>query len=902
MAISIREVLTDEGTSGGVASVTTGSGTLSTDLLVAFGMSEYYSLGTYGPPTGGGWTERVTGARSGDDSKLRVWTKTAPGGATTIELNGIADEGHAMTVVVLAGADTSDPVDASAGAAYSGSGTSHPAPSCSPTSSDAFLLCAVVTAVFGGGGSFTPPSGMTERAELVTTSGGDTRYTVATEQLSASGATGAKSFTYTNSGVAGAGVSVAINTAGGGDTIAAQNATHGHTASAALLVPSHPYKVADRATDQNKTNSTSTVVDMAAAGSIAVGNVLIARISMNNSGTDGAATTVGISDPRGNTWTVGAPANQDPSTVNSGITCRIAYCVVANGYTNGDDLTFNYGDTTIAEAIVVEEWANLDTTSLVAVAQTTATGASTTPSVSRTPTAAGQLFYGALAIEGIIGDTYTQDSDTTDGTWATLTSLATSGSTDTTNVVVRGASKLVTGTSAQTWNPTITSRDWAAVAIVFNAAPTGVAIVPADASHGHAADSPALTQAHALTAADAAHGHTADSPVVTQVHEIAAQSASHAHTADEPTVTQAHGLIAADASHGHTADAAGITQAHALVASDAAHVHTATAAALTQVHGLVALDAVHAQTAEAPALTGTHALVAADAQHGHSADEPTLAQVADLAPAAASHSHTADAPGLTQLHSLVAAAATHAQTADAPDLIAGYAIAAADATHGHTAGSAALTGTHEIVGLDAQHTHTADGAPLSQAHTLTPADADHAHTADSPALTGGAVLAAQDASHGHTASAAGLTQTHALAALDAVHAHTADGAAPTQAHDLTALDASHSHTAGEASLSGGSTIATQDATHGHTAGSPTLSQAHLIVVSAASHAHTADLAAITQLHLLAALSASHLHTADVATLTAGITSTPAARTAVVPGESRTVTVLAGDRTATVPAG
>ena len=219
MAVTIREVLSDENT-GAAASVTTGAGTQSTDVLVVIGMSEYYSLGTFGPPTGGGWgTEIVTAARPGDDSKLRMWAKQAPGGATAISLSPILDEGVGLCVLVLEGVNLSDFVDAFAGAVYAGSGTSHPAPSCSPSSTNAFLVCAVVTEVFGGGGTFTAPAGMTERNEYETTGGGVTRTTVATQQLAASGATGAKSFTYTNSGVPGAGISVAFNTASSGLSI-----------------------------------------------------------------------------------------------------------------------------------------------------------------------------------------------------------------------------------------------------------------------------------------------------------------------------------------------------------------------------------------------------------------------------------------------------------------------------------------------------------------------------------------------------------------------------------------------------------------------------------------------------------------------------------------------------------
>lgn len=227
------------------------------------------------------------------------------------------------------------------------------------------------------------------------------------------------------------------------------------------------YKVADVGSGQNLTTSTSTAIDLPSAGSIATGDYLVARVALDNAGTNGAAPSLTVTDPRSNTWTVVGPGNVDPGAANAGSTCYIAYAKVVNAYTNGDDLTFNHSPTTPAKAIVVEEWHGVDSASPVAVASTTATGTSGAPSIARTPLVAGQLFYAALSVEGPTGDTFTQDTDTTDGAWQTLTRLSTTSGTAASNQTINGVAKLVTGATAQTWNPTITSRDWAAVALVF---------------------------------------------------------------------------------------------------------------------------------------------------------------------------------------------------------------------------------------------------------------------------------------------------------------------------------------------------------------------------------------------------------------------------------------------------
>lgn len=236
-----------------------------------------------------------------------------------------------------------------------------------------------------------------------------------------------------------------------------------------------PVFVADRGSLANVTSQTSTPVDMAAAGSITVGNTLVVRIAGDNSGGSGAAPTVGITETRGNTWTMLGPANVDPGAANAGSTTWIFYARVVNAYTNGDDLTVTWSPTTAAKAIVIEEWANIRVVNPVVVAATTATGTSTFTGtgIARQPTAAFQLFYAALGAEGPNGDSYTEDSDTTDGVWQSLTRLGSTDATATNNQKIAGAAKLVSGTTSQTWNATITSRDWAAVALVFDVARSG---------------------------------------------------------------------------------------------------------------------------------------------------------------------------------------------------------------------------------------------------------------------------------------------------------------------------------------------------------------------------------------------------------------------------------------------
>ena len=235
-------------------------------------------------------------------------------------------------------------------------------------------------------------------------------------------------------------------------------------------------KVADRGSVSNVSGGTTTLVDLAAGGLIAVGNYLIARVAVDNTGASGAATTMTVSDPRSNTWTNLGPANQDPGGASAGMTCFLAYTKVTNAFSDGDDVTFTWGNATTHEAIVIEEWSGIDAAAAVAVAAVTSAGATASPSTSITPTAAGQLVYGALATEGPSTQTFTADADTTGGSWQSLTRIGSNTGSTSDNATIAGQYKIVTGTSAQTWNPTITAADRAAVLVVFAAAPAGTVL------------------------------------------------------------------------------------------------------------------------------------------------------------------------------------------------------------------------------------------------------------------------------------------------------------------------------------------------------------------------------------------------------------------------------------------
>lgn len=222
-------------------------------------------------------------------------------------------------------------------------------------------------------------------------------------------------------------------------------------------------KVADRGTTANTTAEGSTVVTL--TGNVSTGNYLIARVAVDNSGGGGAAPGLSVSGTAGNTWTVLGPALQDPGAASAGMTCFICYAYVTNAPVTGNTVSFDWTGTPTAKAIVLEEWSGIDDTNPIAATAATFIGATTTPSRTIVPTASGQLVYAALAVEGGTADTYTKDSDTTNGSWVLLTRAG--AGTTTSGATINGEYKLVTATGTQTYNPTITARDWAGIGVVF---------------------------------------------------------------------------------------------------------------------------------------------------------------------------------------------------------------------------------------------------------------------------------------------------------------------------------------------------------------------------------------------------------------------------------------------------
>lgn len=205
---------------------------------------------------------------------------------------------------------------------------------------------------------------------------------------------------------------------------------------------------------------------------VPAGQWIIAHLAIDNAAAAGAAVTVTASDSKGNTWTVVAPQNRTPTAnANDGTTNVIAYCYVTTSLlvADSDGPTFLFSGSLSARAISLDAFTGIDVASPVAVAVVGTSGNTTSPTaLARTATAAGQLVYGAIAIEGEVADGYTEDADTTNGSWVALTPKG--AGTGTVGQTTRAVYKIVSASGAQSWQPTLgVARDRASQLLIFAA-------------------------------------------------------------------------------------------------------------------------------------------------------------------------------------------------------------------------------------------------------------------------------------------------------------------------------------------------------------------------------------------------------------------------------------------------
>lgn len=223
MAITIRSVTvgTDTGATASVAATTPGT-TQVGDLLVIAHSNDFYALTNMPTPTCTGsptLTAITNGTADGGTNEGHIKTYTAvanTSGANTVTVTetGTHDEEKAMVVYVLAGADTTTPVDAAANSAPAGTNDVQDNPGVTCSTADALLICFNNSGPAANSAYGSPASPFVEQYEIHV---GGMSGVGGTEQLTASGATGVRTFTCVpGNNIRWVAVTVAIRTASGG--------------------------------------------------------------------------------------------------------------------------------------------------------------------------------------------------------------------------------------------------------------------------------------------------------------------------------------------------------------------------------------------------------------------------------------------------------------------------------------------------------------------------------------------------------------------------------------------------------------------------------------------------------------------------------------------------------------
>lgn len=156
--------------------------TVSGSSYTGFTANEFTQTGADGP-TGSG------------ESPCRVWLLVAGGSEPANYTFGRPSSTIALgEIVALAGADTTNPVDAALSWGSGAAAANHVAPSISPAKTGSMLVCGWRGASLGSSNSYTVPGSMTERADQPN---GNHIQALATELLAAAGATGTRTATAT---------------------------------------------------------------------------------------------------------------------------------------------------------------------------------------------------------------------------------------------------------------------------------------------------------------------------------------------------------------------------------------------------------------------------------------------------------------------------------------------------------------------------------------------------------------------------------------------------------------------------------------------------------------------------------------------------------------------------------
>ena len=214
------------------------------------------------------------------------------------------------------------------------------------------------------------------------------------------------------------------------------------------------------------TSAAGTLV-ITTTATIDIGDLVVVRWAADNASAT-TPTATSVTDSGGNTYTNHAFRGNN-ATANAGVVGGILASLATVAVVAGGTITLTLSLTTSANrAMYAESFYGFTNTLRNAVVVNS--GSSTASTVtSGTPTI-NDLVIGAVAIESRTAPS-AYDTDTTAGSWAgNFVKPSNTTGTDANLVEIAGQHKIVTAATAQTYNLTNASTDWAAMVAIFQAA------------------------------------------------------------------------------------------------------------------------------------------------------------------------------------------------------------------------------------------------------------------------------------------------------------------------------------------------------------------------------------------------------------------------------------------------
>lgn len=153
-----------------------------------------------------------------------------------------------------------------------------------------------------------------------------------------------------------------------------------------------------------------------------------------------------------------------------------------------------------------------------------------------------------------------------------------------------------------------------------------VPVDPDFAFHEHHAESPSVTQIHAVISDESSHTHAAESPPVTQIHKISSDESTHLHVAESPNVDVIHKAGPNEANHLHVAESPSVTQIHKITPNEGTHLHVAESPSVLQHVAIPPHDGVILHVADNAPVDVIHLISPNEANHTLVGDVPPVGQ------------------------------------------------------------------------------------------------------------------------------------------------------------------------------------------------------------------------------------------------------------------------------------